>query len=83
MSESPWTKKEIIANLIFILILMVYATIILLIKSWLHLPVYWTFWILYLVVGRYGAVKNVQSIKHAKKPMTLTKRWFNVFQKRY
>ncbi len=58
MSESPWSRNDIVVNLIAIIILMSYATIILLLKSWMFIPIYWLFWGLYFVIGRYVTCRH-------------------------
>ena len=54
----PWSKKEIYANLIAIFTLMIYGSILLLLKNWWGLVLFWIFWILYLIVGRYVTCRH-------------------------
>ena len=54
----PWSKKEVYANLLAILTLLVYGSIIILLKSWIFLIAFWIFWLLYLVVGRYVTCRH-------------------------
>jgi hypothetical protein len=58
MSESPWTKKDIRANLMVIFILVILAIIMIIIKSWIMLVFYWVFWLLYITVGRYVSCRH-------------------------
>ena len=54
----PWSKKEVTANLIAIFTLLVYGSIIILLKNWFGLIIFWIFWVLYLVVGRYVTCRH-------------------------
>lgn len=58
MSESPWTKNKIRANLIAIFILVILAIIMIIIKIWLMLVLYCVFWILFITVGRYVSCRH-------------------------
>ena len=58
MKDSPWTNKEIISNLVAIIILISLATFMIFIKSWLLLPIYWLFWILCIIIGRYFTCRH-------------------------
>ncbi|TFF89628.1 MAG: hypothetical protein EU548_07155 [Promethearchaeota archaeon] len=64
-NDHPWSKKEILANFVSILILMIYATIILLLKSWFSLLLYWAFWGLYFTVGRYVTCRHCDFLGRA------------------
>ncbi len=51
-SDLPWSKKELMANVYAIIVLMITATIMLFLKSWVLGIVYWIIWLFYIVVGR-------------------------------
>ena len=54
----PWSKKEVYINLIAILSLVIYGSVILLLKNWLGAIIFWIFWFLYLIVGRYVTCRH-------------------------
>lgn len=58
VTDSPWTKKDIWANLIAVLILMSLASYMILVKSWVLLIFYWIMWFLYFTVGRYVVCRH-------------------------
>ena len=54
----PWTEEEIRHNVLAVVSLMILASILLVIQSWLFLPFYWLFWVLYFTVGRYFTCRH-------------------------
>jgi len=58
MSETPWTKNDIRANLTSIIILVILAIIMIIIKSWIMLVLYCVFWIFYITLGRYVSCRH-------------------------
>ena len=56
--DIPWTKKEIYANFIALLTTIILGTISLLIMNWGYVLLFWVFWILYAVVGRYVTCRH-------------------------
>lgn len=58
MPDSPWSIKEIKINLVLMLLLIIYASIIIIMISWINLIIYWIFWALYLIIGRYVTCRH-------------------------
>ena len=57
--ESPWTTFDNAINLVLMIVLLVYATFMLVIKaSWLFLALFWVMILLYMTVGRYTTCRH-------------------------
>ena len=57
----PWTKFEILINLIVMLVYLAFSTAMLIIRaSWLFLIIFWVMIILYMTVGRYTTCRHCE-----------------------
>jgi len=56
--DIPWTKKDVYINFFALITTMVIGTLVLALKSWLFLLIFWILWVLYAVVGRYVTCRH-------------------------
>ena len=56
--EIPWSRNEIYVNLLLMIILITFGSAIIILKYWLIVLVFWLFFGLYLVVGRYVTCRH-------------------------
>ena len=54
----PWSKNLIRANLITLVVAMIFGTYILILISWISLIIYWVFWLVFFTLGRYVSCRH-------------------------
>jgi hypothetical protein len=65
--DSPWTKFDIVINLIILISLLAFSTVILILKAaWVYLGLFWVVFVVgYMLIGRYVTCRHCD---HLGKP---------------